>query len=92
MLRPFSGFGITRQTWGPNTILFHGGETAGYNSKIVADTANGVTLVLWTNLTVDVDKEQQTANTLMLKILDQIYVQSPLTPPASSAAVPTTTG
>ena len=86
------GYGITRQTWGPNTILFHGGETAGYNSKIVADTANGMTLVLWTNLTVDVDKEQQTANTLMLKILDQIYVQSPLTPPASSAAVPTTTG
>jgi D-alanyl-D-alanine carboxypeptidase len=86
------GYGITRQTWGPNTILFHGGETAGYNSKIVADTANGVTLVLWTNLTVDVDKERQTANTLMLKILDQIYVQSPLTPPASSAAVPTTTG
>ena len=86
------GYGITRQTWGPNTIYFHGGETAGYNSKIISDTANGVTIALWTNLTVDVDKERQTANTLMLQILDQIYVTSPFTPAASTAATPTTTG
>jgi len=26
------GYGITRQSWGPNTLIFHGGETAGYNS------------------------------------------------------------
>jgi len=38
------GYGITRQSWGPNTIYFHGGETAGYNSKIIADTASDVTL------------------------------------------------
>ena len=62
------------------------------NSKIISDTANGVTIALWTNLTVDVDKERQTANTLMLQILDQIYVTSPLTPAASTAATPTTTG
>jgi len=86
------GYGITRQSWGPNTIYFHGGETAGYNSKIVADIANGVTIALWTNLTVDVDKERQTANTLMLQILDQIYVTSPFTPAASTAATPTTAG
>ena len=86
------GYGITRQTWGPNTIYFHGGETVGYNSKIISDTANGVTIALWTNLTVDVDKERQTANTLMLQILDQIYVSSPFTPAASTAATPTTTG
>ena len=85
------GYGITRQSWGPNTILFHGGETAGYNSAMVVETTNDVTLVVWTNLTVDVEKEQQTANALMLKILDQIYVQSPLTLSASSAA-PTTAG
>jgi len=86
------GYGITRQSWGPNTIYFHGGETAGYNSKIVADIANAVTIALWTNLTVDVDKERQTANTLMLQILDQIYVTSPFTPAASTAATPTTAG
>ena len=86
------GYGITRQSWGPNTIYFHGGETAGYNSKIISDIANGVTIVLWTNLTVDVDKERQTANTLMLQILDQIYVTSPFTPSASTAATPTTAG
>ena len=86
------GYGITRQSWGPNTIYFHGGETAGYNSKIISDIANGVTIALWTNLTVDVDKERQTANTLMLRILDQIYVTSPFTPSASTAATPTTAG
>jgi D-alanyl-D-alanine carboxypeptidase len=86
------GYGITRQTWGPNTIYFHGGETVGYNSKIISDTANGVTIALWTNLTLDVQKEQQTANTLMLRILDQIYVTSPFTPAASAGATPTTAG
>lgn len=86
------GYGITRQTWGPNTLIYHGGETAGYNSKMAVETTNDVTMVIWTNLTVDVDTERQTANTLMLEILDQIYVQSPLTPIAPSAVAPTTTG
>ncbi|MET0864490.1 MAG: serine hydrolase domain-containing protein [Nakamurella sp.] len=86
------GYGITRQTWGSNTLIYHGGETAGYNSKMAVETTNDVTLVLWTNLTVDVDKEQQTANTLMLKILDQIMVQSPLAVTAADLAAPTTTG
>jgi D-alanyl-D-alanine carboxypeptidase len=43
------------------------------------DPDNRVTLVVWTNLTVALD-EQPTANTLMLKVLDQIYVVSPLRP------------
>jgi len=38
-----------------------------------------VTLVVWTKLTVSLD-EKQTANALMLKVLDQIYVVSPLPP------------
>ena len=62
------GYGITRQSWGSNNLIYHGGETAGYNSKMAVETTNDVTLVLWTTLTVDVDKEQQTANTLMLKV------------------------
>ena len=65
-------------------MIYHGGETAGYNSKMVVDTTNDVTLVLWTNLTRRRRQtEQQTANTLMLKVLDQIYVQSPLAAAAS---------
>ncbi len=85
------GYGINRQSWGPNTIYLHGGETAGYNSSMVADPVNGVTLVVWTNLTVAVDTMQPTANQLMIKVLDQIYVQSPLAPAsaAGSTAVPT---
>ena len=71
-------------SWGPNTIYFHGGETPGYNSKISYDPTNQMTLIVWTNLAVSLD-EQQTANTLWVKVLDQIYVVSPLQPPAPRA-------
>src|SRR5436190_6573825 len=71
------GYGIAQLSWGPNTIYFHGGETPGYNSKISYDLANDMTIIVWTNLTVSLD-DQQTANTLWVKVLDQIYVVSPL--------------
>jgi D-alanyl-D-alanine carboxypeptidase len=74
------GYGIARLNWGPNTMYFHGGETAGYNSFMGYDPVNQVTLVVWTNLTVSLD-DLPTANTLMLKVLDRIYVVSPLLPP-----------
>ncbi len=80
------GYGIIQITWGPNTIYFHGGETPGYNSFMGYDPNNQVTLVVWTNLTVSLD-EKATANTLMLKVLDQIYQVSPLSPTPSSAAI-----
>jgi D-alanyl-D-alanine carboxypeptidase len=74
------GYGIAQLSWGPNTVYFHGGETPGYNSKISYDVANDMTLIVWTNLPVSLD-DQQTANTLWVKVLDQIYAVSPL--PAS---------
>jgi D-alanyl-D-alanine carboxypeptidase len=74
------GYGIAQLSWGSNTIYFHGGETPGYNSKISYDVANDMTLIVWTNLPVSLD-DQQTANTLWVKVLDQIYAVSPL--PAS---------
>lgn len=73
------GYGITQLLWGPNSIYYHGGETPGYNSFIGYDPANQVTLVVWTNLTVSLDGAP-TANTLMLKVLDQTYLVSPLSP------------
>ena len=76
------GYGISQLRWGANTMYFHGGETPGYNSFIGYDLSNQVTLVVWTNLTVSLD-EQPTANAIMLKVLDQIYVLSPLPPPPS---------
>lgn len=79
------GYGISRMSWGPNVMYFHGGETAGYNSFIGYDATNKVTLVVWTNLTVSLD-DIPTANTLMLKVLDQIYALSPLTPAPSPTA------
>jgi D-alanyl-D-alanine carboxypeptidase len=71
------GYGIAQLSWGPNTIYFHGGETPGYNSKISYDPSNQLTLIIWTNLTVSLDG-QQTANTLWVKVLDHVYVVSPL--------------
>ncbi len=73
------GYGIAKLRWGPNAMYFHGGETPGYNSFMGYDPANQVTLVVWTNLTVSLD-DNPTANALMLKVLDQIYVVSPLPP------------
>jgi len=68
-------------------MYFHGGETAGYNSFMGHDPTNQVTLVVWTNLTVSLD-DVPTANALMVKVLDQIYVVSPLPPPPSPTATP----
>jgi D-alanyl-D-alanine carboxypeptidase len=81
------GYGISQLRWGPNTMYFHGGETPGYNSFMGYDLSNQVTLVVWTNLTVSLD-EQPTANAFMLKVLDQIYMVSPLRPPPSPTATP----
>jgi D-alanyl-D-alanine carboxypeptidase len=71
------GYGISQITFGPNSIYFHGGEMPGYNSFMGHDPVNDVTLVIWTNLTLSLDG-LPTANTLMLKMLDQIYTVSPL--------------
>lgn len=73
------GFGIAFLHWGPNGFYFHGGETPGYNSFIGHDPTNRVTLIVWSNLTVSLD-QSPTANSLMLKVLDEIYEVSPLTP------------
>jgi D-alanyl-D-alanine carboxypeptidase len=71
------GYGISLISFGPNRVYFHGGEMPGYNSFMGYDPVNDVTLVIWTSLTVSLDG-QPTANTLMLQMLDQIYVVSPL--------------
>jgi CubicO group peptidase (beta-lactamase class C family) len=71
------GYGIIQISFGPNRVYFHGGEMPGYNSFMGHDPINDVTLIVWTSLTVSLDG-QPTANTLMLKMLDQIYAVSPL--------------
>jgi D-alanyl-D-alanine carboxypeptidase len=71
------GYGIVQIIFGPNKVLFHGGEMPGYNSFMGYDPDNDVTLVIWTSLTVSLDGLPP-ANTIMLKILDQIYTESPL--------------
>jgi len=63
--------------FGPNKVYFHGGEMPGYNSFMGYDPVNDVTLIISTNLTLSLDG-RPTANTLMLKMLDQIYMVSPL--------------
>ena len=73
------GYGITEIAFGPNRLYFHGGEMPGYNSFMGHDPVNDVTLVVWSNLTLSLDG-QHTANSIMLKILDEIYTDSPLHP------------
>jgi D-alanyl-D-alanine carboxypeptidase len=71
------GYGISQITFGPNSMYFHGGEMPGYNSFMGYDPVSDVTLVIWTNLTLSLDGKA-TANSIMLKVLDQIYTVSPL--------------
>jgi D-alanyl-D-alanine carboxypeptidase len=71
------GDGITQITFGPNSMYFHGGEMPGYNSFIGYDPVNDVTLVIWTNLTLWLDGKP-TANSIMLRMIEQIYTVSPL--------------
>ena len=71
------GYGIAELSFGPNRVYFHGGEMPGYNSFMGYDPVNDVTLIIWTNLTLSLDG-QPTANSIMLKVLDQIYAVSPL--------------
>jgi D-alanyl-D-alanine carboxypeptidase len=71
------GYGISQIIFGPNSVYFHGGEMPGYNSFMGYDPVNDVTLIIWTSLTISLDG-RPTANTIMLKMLDQIYTVSPL--------------
>jgi D-alanyl-D-alanine carboxypeptidase len=72
------GYGMERLRWGPNAVYFHGGETMGFNSHQGYDPNSQVTFVTWTNLPLSVEGEWASM-ALMLKIWDQIYVESPLT-------------
>ena len=49
----------------------------GYNSFMGHDPVNDVTLIVWTNLTLSPERGP-TANPIALRLLDQIYVESPL--------------
>jgi CubicO group peptidase (beta-lactamase class C family) len=71
------GYGISQITFGPSSVYFHGGEMPGYNSFMGYDPVNDVTLIIWTSLTISL-AGQPTANSIMLKMLDQIYTVSPL--------------
>jgi len=71
------GYGISQIIFGPNSVYFHGGEMPGYNSFMGYDPVNAVTLIIWTSLTISLDGKP-TANTIMLKMLNQIYTVSPL--------------
>ncbi|MGW7440023.1 serine hydrolase [Streptomyces sp. NPDC054849] len=67
------GYGIAYQRFGPQAAMYyHGGELPGFNSFIGHDPDNGVTLVVWTNLTVSLDG-RATAMALLPTILNQVY-------------------
>ena len=73
---PQYGYGIERQSFSPDvTMYYHFGELPGFNSFSGYDPANGVTLVLWSNLTVSPDS-RPTANALLLKVVNQVYTLS----------------
>ncbi len=84
---PYSwyGYGIDQLRWGETIVDLHGGQTPGFNTEAGYDPKTDMAFVVWSNLTMALNN-QYTAEQLTLKVLDQIYVNSPL-PPA-----PPTTG
>ena len=73
------GYGISYQRFGPRAAMYyHGGELPGFNSFIGYDPDNDVTLVIWTNLTLDADG-RTTANAMLPAILDEVYTGMSLT-------------
>ena len=88
------GYGIARNYFGSNSITYHGGETAGYNSYMGVDAANGVTIVVWTNLAVGLDNKAA-AFTLGADVFGQVYADlgqpspaQPTTPAFEDVACP----
>jgi D-alanyl-D-alanine carboxypeptidase len=67
-------------------MYYHGGELPGFNSFMGHDPDNDVTLVIWTNLTLSLDRET-TANAMLPAVLDEDYAGLSLAPPPA----PTTT-
>jgi D-alanyl-D-alanine carboxypeptidase len=82
------GYGIDQLRWGEHVVNLHGGQTPGYNTEALYDPANDMSLVIWGNLTLALNN-QFTAQVLMLKVLDEIYVESPLPPRPTTSATPT---
>ncbi len=82
------GYGIDQLRWGQHVVDLHGGQTTGYNTEALYDPTNDMTLVIWGNLCLALNN-QFTAQVLMLKVLDQIYVESPLPPKPTTTVTPT---
>jgi D-alanyl-D-alanine carboxypeptidase len=81
------GYGIDQLRWGQTIIDLHGGQTPGFNTEAGYDPKTDMTFVIWANLTLALNN-QYTAEQLTLKVLDQIYVTSPI-PPAPATTAPT---
>jgi D-alanyl-D-alanine carboxypeptidase len=78
---PQYGYGIERQILAPNVRLsYQFGEMPGYNGFAGYDPVNQVTIVIWSNLAVGLDG-QQTAETLLNRVSDQVYELPPSEPP-----------
>jgi D-alanyl-D-alanine carboxypeptidase len=82
------GYGIDQLRWGQHVLDLHGGQTTGYNAEAAHDPATDMTLVIWGNLTMSLGNKY-TAELLTLKVLDQIYVESPLSPTPAAGVSPT---
>ena len=81
------GYGIAQLRWGKHVVDLHGGQTPGYNSEALHDPDADMTLVIWSNLTMSLDNKY-TAVVLMLKMLDLVYVESPVPATPSTTATP----
>jgi D-alanyl-D-alanine carboxypeptidase len=78
------GYGIGQIRFGTNRLTYHEGQPPGFNTMAMDDAANGVTIVVWTNRSVDHDRD--IAFSLTANLLDHIYRTPGSTPPADGGS------
>ncbi len=76
------GYGIGQIRFGDVGLTYHEGQLPGFNTMAIDDADNEVTIVVWTNRSVDHDRD--IAFSLAANLLGHIYRTPVDTPPASS--------
>ncbi len=66
------GLAIEQARFGANRLYLHEGELPGFNTIVATDPANGVRIVIWTNLALSVDGAA-TAKALAVDVIGQLY-------------------
>jgi D-alanyl-D-alanine carboxypeptidase len=78
--KAFYGYGIGQIRFGTVRLTYHEGQLSGFNTMAMDDSANDVSIVVWTNRAVDNNRD--IAFSVAANLLADIYRTPAATPPA----------